>query len=48
MVRAFDIPKDTIERDNDLQNLGTEGLDIEDWQTMAENGDNPIDSDVDS
>ena len=48
MVRAFDVPKDTIERDNDLQNLGAEGLDIEDWQTMAENGDDPIDSDVDS
>ena len=45
MVRAFDIPKDTIERDNELQNLGAEGLDLEDWQTIAENGKELIDSD---
>ena len=46
MVRAFDIPKDTIERDNELQNLGTEELDLEDWQMIAENGEEQlIDSD---
>ena len=45
MVRAFDILKDTVERDNELQNLGAEGLDLEDWQMIAKNGEELIDSD---
>ena len=43
MVKAFDIPKDMVERDDELKTLGAEGLDVEDWQTIAENGEDLLD-----
>ena len=46
MVRAFDVSKDSVERDNDLQYLSAEELDMEDWQTMGENGEEPTDGEV--
>ena len=46
MVRAFDVPKDSVERDNDLQYLSAEELDMEDWQTKGENGEEPTDGEV--
>lgn len=44
MVKAFDVPKDMVERDDELKTLGAEGLDVEDWQTIAENGEDLLDN----
>ena len=44
MVKAFDIPKDAIEMDNDLWGIDAGGLDAENWQTIAENGSDPLDN----
>ena len=46
MVRAFDVPKDSVGRDNDLQYLGVEELDMEDWQMMGEDGEEPTNGEV--
>ena len=45
MVKAFDIPKDAIEMDNDLRGIDAGGLDAENWQMIAENGSDPLDND---
>ena len=45
MVKAFDIPRNTIENDNEMQTLDTQALSTEDWQTIAENSEDPLDND---
>ena len=37
--------KDAIEMDNDLQGIDARGLDAENWQTITENGSDPLDND---
>jgi len=43
MVKAFDVPKGMVERDEELKTLGAEGLDVEDWQTITENSEDLLD-----
>ena len=54
LVKAFDLPskesvdfdgtRDSIEEDDELEHLAG-GLEVENWQTIAENGEDPTDTD---
>ena len=44
MVKAFDIPRNTIENDNEMKTLDAQALSTEDWQMIAENSEDPLDN----